>query len=210
MEQKHCSPQRVAKNYRIAGISQNVWGLCAHLDHFGPLGALQQSVTDLSLWLLQLLSAWKSICCLTLFYGTADFTADNRKKKKKKNRKKRADTCAEPHVDHIWFLLFTETLVTQMMKCQMNQCRKCSLANPRVWPKETVINKARLCEASSPFLKATQSSERQSPANMCPDRMCGTFEESKKNKCGPHNNYVKNKYATDQELQTHEQLQTQK
>lgn len=139
---------------------------------------LQQSVTDRSLWLLQLLSAWKSICCLTLFYGTADFTADDNRGKKK-YRKKRADTCAEPHVRHIWFLLFTQTLVTQMMKCQMNQCRKCSLTIPRVWPKGTAVNKARLCEASSPFLKATQSSERQSPApgtgNMCPDKMCGTF-----------------------------------
>lgn len=132
----------------------------------------------------------------------------------KKYRKKRADTCAESHVRHIWFLLFTQTLVTQMIKCQMNQCRKCSLAIPRVWPKGTAVNKARLCEASSPFLKATQSSERQSPApgtgNMCPDRMCGTFVESKKNKYGLHNNYVNNKYATDREVQTYEQLQTQK
>lgn len=45
---------------------------------------------------------------------------------------------------------------------------------------------------------------------MCPGRMCGTFEESKKNKYELHNNYVNNKYATDQELQAYEQLQTQK
>lgn len=45
---------------------------------------------------------------------------------------------------------------------------------------------------------------------MCPDSMSGTFKESKKNKYGPHTNYANNKYATEQELQTYEQLQTQK
>lgn len=199
-------------------FSQNVSGLYAYLDHLRTLGALRQSVTDQSLWLLQLLSAWKSICCLTLFYGTADFSDDDREQ----YRKKRADTCTEPHARHIWFLLLTQTLVTQMMKCQMNQHRKCSLANPRVWPKGTAVNKARLCEASSPFLKATRSSEslalnlllHQSPAlrtgNMCPDKKYRTFEEEKKNKYGLHNNYVNNKYASDHELQTYEQLQTPK
>lgn len=207
-----------AKSYKNSRISQNISGLYAYLDHLSPLVALQQSVTDQSLWLLQLLCAWKSICCLTLFYGTADFTVDVGGG----GHQKRADTCTEPHARHIWFLLLTEMLVTQMMKCQMNQRRKCSLANPRVWPKGTAVNKTRLCEASSPFLKATRSSERlalnlrphQSSApwtgNMCPGRTRGTLEESKKNKYGLHNNYVNNKYAADQELQTYEQMQTPK
>lgn len=123
--------QQDAKSSKNNRISQNVLGLYAYLDHLRPLGTLQQFVKDQSLWLLQLLSAWKSICCLTLFYGTAGFTIDDRKK----NRRKRGDTCRKPQARHVWCLLLTEMLVTQMMKCQMNQRRKCSLANPCVWPK---------------------------------------------------------------------------
>lgn len=49
----------------------------------------------------------------------------------------------------IWFLLLTEMWVTQMTKWRMNQYRKCSLAKPCVWPRETAINKAPLCDSSS-------------------------------------------------------------
>lgn len=49
----------------------------------------------------------------------------------------------------IWFLLSTEMWVTQMTEWRMNQYRKCSLAKPCVWPRETAINKAPLCDSSS-------------------------------------------------------------
>ncbi len=45
--------------------------------------------------------------------------------------------------------LLTEMLVTQMMEWRMNQNRKCSFAKPCVWPRETAINKAPLCDSSS-------------------------------------------------------------
>lgn len=45
----------------------------------------------------------------------------------------------------IWFLLLTEMWLTQMMEWRMNQYRKCSLAKPCVWPRETTINKVPLC-----------------------------------------------------------------
>lgn len=84
--------QQDAKKSKNTRISQNVLGLYAYLDHLRPLGALQQFVKDQSLWLLQLLSAWKSICCLTLFYGTASFTIDDRKKPSQERRHLRRAT----------------------------------------------------------------------------------------------------------------------
>lgn len=37
----------------------------------------------------------------------------------------------------------------KMTERRVNQYRKCSLAKPCVWPRETAINKAPLCDSSS-------------------------------------------------------------